>query len=283
MATERCGEGQDGGTYGSTAAAERRRRGAAARSQHLGPITERMLELAGVGPGSRVLDVAAGTGEQTLVAAQRVGPNGSVLAIDIAASMLAVAAEAAREAGLSNVETRVMDARDLQLDPESFDAAICRLGLMLIPERDKAMLGIRAALKPGGRLAAVVLAAQEQNAFNALPLEIAHRHAGRPYVAKLDPGRFALSEPEVFRALFERAGFREVVVETITGQQRFASVATAVEYRLDSSPDVVKLLADLGDQQRAEARTEIEAVARRFAGPDGVVIPSEWLVGAGTR
>ena len=76
-----------------------------------------MLDLAGVDIGHRVLDVAAGTGEQTLLAAQRVGPTGAVLATDIAAQMLALAEDAVARAGLENVETRVLDARDLNLEP----------------------------------------------------------------------------------------------------------------------------------------------------------------------
>jgi len=96
-----------------------------------------MLDLAGIALGDRVLDVAAGTGEQTLLAARRVGANGSVLATDIAARMLAGAAEAARRAGLGNVETRVLDARSLDLEPASFDAVVSRLALMLISERKR--------------------------------------------------------------------------------------------------------------------------------------------------
>src|SRR3712207_4410567 len=114
---------QPGELYWSREAAEGWRQGQTARAELLGPATELMLDLAAVGVGSRVLDVAAGTGEQTLLAARRVGPTGSVLATDLAASMLDVAADAARQAGLSNVETRVMDARELDLDPDSFDAA----------------------------------------------------------------------------------------------------------------------------------------------------------------
>src|SRR5262245_6270909 len=123
MTAERRIEDQ-GGTYGSVEAAEGWRRSGVARAQVLVPLTERMLALAGVGVGYRVLDVAAGTGEQSLAAARRVGPTGGVLAIDIAPQMLALAAEAAAQAGLRNVETRVLDARDLDLEPESFDAAI---------------------------------------------------------------------------------------------------------------------------------------------------------------
>ena len=87
--------------------------------------------LAGIQAGSRVLDVAAGTGESTLIAAARVGPKGYVLAADVSASMLNVAAEAARKAGLTNVETRVMNAENLELDTDLFDAVICRIALML--------------------------------------------------------------------------------------------------------------------------------------------------------
>ena len=99
------------------------------RTQSHGPATEAtelMLDLADLQPGGRVLDVAAGTGDQTVLAAQRVGPTGYVLATDLAAKMLEIAAQAARDAGLTNVETRVMDAQQLDLAPDSFDAAISR-------------------------------------------------------------------------------------------------------------------------------------------------------------
>jgi ubiquinone/menaquinone biosynthesis C-methylase UbiE len=109
-----------------------------------------MLDLTGVGVGDRILDVGVGTGEQTLAAARSVGPSGGVLATDIAPQMLALAAEATAQAGLRNVETRVLDARDLDLEPESFDAAISRLVLMLIPERARAMAGNALGAAPPG-------------------------------------------------------------------------------------------------------------------------------------
>src|SRR5687767_5719051 len=118
--------------------ADRWSAGQAARQQIYGAATEMMLDLAGVQAGSRVLDVAAGTGESTLMAARRVGPKGHVLATDFSASMLNVAAEAARQAGLANVETRVMNAEYLELDADSLDAVICRNALMLFPNPAKA-------------------------------------------------------------------------------------------------------------------------------------------------
>lgn len=147
MTQSRCSGSHDGGTYGSAIAAEGWHRGATGRAD-LGPITRRMLDLAGIGSGHRVLDVAAGTGEHTLMVARRVGPNGFVLATDIAERMLAYLDGTARKEAVTNVQKQLMDARLLELDPESFDAAICRLALMLIPERDKALAGIKRALKP---------------------------------------------------------------------------------------------------------------------------------------
>ena len=92
--------------------------------------TQTMLDMAEVGPGSRVLDVAAGAGGQTIVAAKRVGPGGYVLATDVSSNILQFASEAARQEGLGNVETRVLDGESLEeLEEESFDAVISRVGL----------------------------------------------------------------------------------------------------------------------------------------------------------
>jgi ubiquinone/menaquinone biosynthesis C-methylase UbiE len=105
--------------WGLTGSADWWSAGQVRRQQTYGAATEMMLEVASVQPGSRVLDVAAGTGDQTLMAARRVGPTGNVLATDDSASMLKIAAEAARNEGLANVETRVMNAENLALDADS--------------------------------------------------------------------------------------------------------------------------------------------------------------------
>jgi ubiquinone/menaquinone biosynthesis C-methylase UbiE len=115
-----------------------------------------MLHVANLRPGNRVLDVAAGTGDQTLMAARRVGPTGYVLATDISANMLKLASDAAREADLTNVETRVMDAENLDLDANSFDSAICRQGLMLFSNPVKALVEMRRVVKPAGKVGALV-------------------------------------------------------------------------------------------------------------------------------
>jgi ubiquinone/menaquinone biosynthesis C-methylase UbiE len=242
-----------------------------------------MLDLAGIGSGHRVLDVAAGTGEQTLMAARRVGPHGFVLATDIADRMLAYLDEAARNEGLTNVQTRVMDARLLTLEPDSFDAAICRLALMLIPERDKVLTGIQRALKPGGKLAAVVLSTAEKNLHISESLAIARRHAGLPPAHLEDPGMFALSDPVVLRSAFERARFREVGVETVATDQRFLSLAAAMEHRRNSLPEIRAILDQMNEASRSAVWQEIEMVMRQFQQGHEVIVPTERLVAAGTK
>jgi ubiquinone/menaquinone biosynthesis C-methylase UbiE len=140
--------------------------GQATRQQIYGPATEMMLDLAGVQSGSRVLDVAAGTGESTLMTAARVGPEGHVLAVDVSASMLNAAADAARKEGVTNIETRVVNAENIELAAESFDAAICRIALMLFPNPAKALSEMHRVVKPGGKVAVMVYSDLEKNPYH---------------------------------------------------------------------------------------------------------------------
>jgi ubiquinone/menaquinone biosynthesis C-methylase UbiE len=242
-----------------------------------------MLDLAGIALGDRVLDVAAGTGEQTLLAARRVGANGSVLATDIAARMLAGAAEAARLAGLGNIETRVLDARSLDLEPASFDAVVSRLALMLIPERSKALAGIHRVLKPGKKFAALVLATAAEVPFIALPMAIAGRRAGTPLSPSEDPGMFALGDRTVLKATFDQAGFLDVAVETVSVVRRFASLAEGMQYCRDVLPEVAQLITHLSTAEREAVWTEIEDSMRQFDGADGFLVPQAYLIGVGTK
>ncbi len=147
----------------------------------LGAATEQMFDLARIKAGSRVLDVAAGAGEQSIAAARRVGASGHVLATDIAPALLDHARADARAAGLSNVETRELDGEALsELPAASFDAAISRVGLIYFPDQQRALAGIRHALKPGGRFAAIVYSTPDKNQFFSIPVGIIRRRAKLP-------------------------------------------------------------------------------------------------------
>ena len=160
----------------------------------LGPATEKMLEAANITTGSRVLDVAAGGGGQTLAAARRVGPSGRVLATDISPRLLSHAAEVTAAAGLTNVETREVDGEALDVLPAaSFDAVITRVGLIYFPDRQSALAGMRRVLRRGGRLAAIVYSTPERNSFFSIPVSTIRQAAQlpRPNPVNRDPSASA--------------------------------------------------------------------------------------------
>ncbi|HSD77918.1 MAG TPA: methyltransferase domain-containing protein [Solirubrobacteraceae bacterium] len=255
---------------------------AAMRERWLAGATERMLDLAGIGPGSSVLDVAAGDGGQTLIAARRVGAAGSVLATDIAPEILALAAREARAAGLENVATRVVDGERLDVAPGSFDAAICRLGVMFFPDCEGALRGVRRALRPGGRAAVVVFSTPDRNGFFAQPLGIARRAAGLGPPAPGEPGPFSLGEPGRLEAAMRSAGFGDVQVDVVPAPLRLGSAAECVRMQQESFGVLRELLGRVGEDARREAWAEIGRALERYDGPGGFSGDCELLVAGGT-
>ena len=280
--TEQVPETQEGGTWGSREAAAEWRRRAAIRAQVLGPATEMMLDLAKVGVGSRVLDVGAGTGDGTLVAAQRVGPSGRVLATDIAASMLEIAAESARHTGLSNVDTRVVDAQYLDLESNAFDAAVSRACLMLIPDYQKALTQIRRVLKPGGRFAALVWSTPDRCPYVSIPHAIALRVGRLTSPAPECFGEFRLGAPGVLEQAYRTAGFQEVTVHTVLTRRCFPSLAEAMQHARGPLP-LRELMVRLSDAEQEQAWAEIERAFGQFVGPNGFESTCEQLIGVGTK
>src|SRR6187402_518060 len=138
----------------------------------LGKATDRMLDMANVGTGDRILDIAAGAGEQSITAANKVGKTGYVLATDISSNILEFAKILAKENGIDNIETKVMDGENLTLEDDSFDAVISRVGLIYFPDQQRALKEMLRVLKPGGKVAAIVYSTPEKNKFFSVPVSI---------------------------------------------------------------------------------------------------------------
>ena len=276
MGSNQSDENSSAVNWGSQELAERRSRGRARRAELQGPATEMMLDLAEVRTGSRVLDVAAGTGDQTIMAAQRVGPTGSVLATDISASMLKLAADTAREAGLTNVETRLMDAENIDLDADSFDAVICQLGLMVFPNPAKVLRAMRRVLQQGGKVAALVFSTAEKNPYQGIPLDVARRFGSAPLPL------FSLGETDVLEHTFKESGLLDIIVRPVNFRRHYSSTEETIR-RLKETAFLRAPIDKLDDGERKQAWTEIEHQLSKLQGPNGVDLPGEFLIGVGTK
>ena len=265
-------------------AAEAWHRWAPTLATWLGPSTETMLDMAGVRLASRVLDVAAGAGEQTIVAARRVGPDGHVLATDISSNILEFAASEARAAGLANVETRVMDGENMdELDADSFDAVISRVGLIYFPDQQKALTGMRRVLKPGGRIGAIVYSTPDKNQFFSIPISIIRKRAALPPPLPGQPGPFSLGAPGVLEEAFRNAGFRDIETQVVNAPVRMASAAECVRFERESFGALGQMMIGLSEAEREETWKEIESELKQFETADGFEGPCEMVVGAGVK
>ncbi|HEY1297495.1 MAG TPA: methyltransferase domain-containing protein [Chloroflexota bacterium] len=269
--------------WASAEAAERWRRTTAQRQQAFGAATERLLDAAGLEPGFRVLDLAAGTGDTSLLAARRVGPAGSVLAVDISATMLQEAANAAEREGLTNIQTLVTDIVNLDLPPHTYDAAISRFGLMFLTDVVEGLRRIRLALKPNARLAALVWSTSERNPHIFIPLGLAEQFGGAPAEGSPMRRAAALGEPGVFASALANAGFTGIDVQAVATPREYASLDAAVEAMQLNSALLRQMLDGLDASEQQRVMDELRSRLGGFVQADGrCVVPAEALLGVAT-
>ena len=248
-----------------------------------GEATRQMLDLARIQPGQRVLDIAAGAGEPAVSAAERVGPGGYVLATDISEGIVELALQVARERGLNQVETRAMDGEKLDLPDASFDAALCRLGLMYMPHPETALREWRRTLRAGGRVAVVVFSTPDRNSWGAMPASIIRRRAQLPPPVPGQPGPFSLGGPGVLEGVFRQAGFANPEVRAVPVPHRTTSAAEYVRVAREAFGAFNAMMAHLSPQERESVWSEVEGSMRSFESPGGFEAPGECLLGAATK
>lgn len=226
---------------------------------------ERALHLARVGPGTRVLDIAAGGGALSIPAA-RLGAD--VLAVDYSHAMVRLLDRKAMQMGLSSLETRVMDGTALQLDSETFDVACSELGIMLFPDRARGLREMARVVKAGGRGVMVVLGPAPRVEIIALFFE-AMMKVVRGFTPPRQSPLFCLQHLADLKREMEEAGFSEVTVEPFdawiaveSGEQLWQTITAG-------APAVAGMLRPLQEAQRAEVRRELIAKVRSRAGDAG--------------
>ena len=246
--------------------------------------TDAMLDMAGIVPGAAVLDVAAGAGDQTLDIARRVGPTGRVLATDLSPMILALAQRNAEQAGLTNVQTRVADGEDLALRPASFDAVVCRLGLMFFPDPLQGLQGMHRALRAGGGICTMVFSRPERNPCIAILMSPAFKHAGLPARDPFTPGGLlSLGKPGSIHALFGAAGFKDIATTALDAPFQLPPVRHYLDFIRASASPIQHILGRLPPQAADAAWAEMEERLNVFTTPTGWVGPNELLLTAARR
>ncbi|MBI2412726.1 MAG: methyltransferase domain-containing protein [Deltaproteobacteria bacterium] len=229
------------------------------------PVSQRLLELAVIKEGDRILDVATGIGEPAISAAKMVGPRGRVVAVDFSQGMLEVARRRASQLGLGNMEFHVMDGEELKLDEDGFDAVLCRWGLMFFPDPASALTTMTGLLKKGGRLAAAVWDTPDKVPMISLPMGVVRKELKLPPPPSDKPNPFSLADKARCERMLREAGLNVVSVEGIDVTLELPDIKTYCAYIKDVAGPVMALLKDQSEERRTQIWKAIEGACGRFA------------------
>jgi SAM-dependent methyltransferase len=232
-------------------------------------VVDRLVERSAPRPGQTFLELACGPGDLGLAVAARLGADGRLIATDFSPEMLDVARRNASAHGLTNVELRVADAEDLDLEDESVDGVVCRWGFMLMADPAAALAEARRVLRAGGRLAFSVWAGPELNPWAALPAITLVRRGHVPPPEPGLPGIFALAEPEQVRGLATAAGFVDVALEELRFDFRYTDADELWESLLRLAGPLARAIGGLDADERRATRAAIEQSLDAYRHDDG--------------
>ena len=234
-------------------------------------VSKRLVELAEIKPGSKVLDIATGMGEPALTAAKQVGNTGHILAIDISPQMLSFAKERAISLGLQEVvEFKEGDAETIDLPSSTFDAALCRWGLMFLPNPKAGLSNIYGSLVKGGHFATAVWASPEKVPFISVPMNIVLQETNSPPPRTLGP--FSMSDQNNLKKFFEESGFIHTAIERIKVISDFESSDDFAAFTIDhGGPALQKVLAGETNERKQQIEKAISKGSEKYADSTGKV------------
>jgi len=249
-------------------------------------LSNRLIELAKIKSGQRVLDIATGIGEPAITAAKIVGTSGHVLATDISAQMLGVAKERAASLGLQDIiEFKETDAEILDLPDSAYDGVLCRWGLMLLPNLDAALSKIHGSLASGGQFAAAVWANAPKVPIISLAARIISEQLRMPPPPAGVPNPFSLADIKKLENHLVKAGFSDVNTQTINVTFEFASGEEYSQYcQAVSASARIALSKETEDRKEIVWRKVAEEAARNYETANGLIrMDNESICVAATR
>jgi len=237
-------------------------------------VSNKLVELAKVQPGDKVLDIATGIGEPAVTAARRVKPNGKVLAIDISSRMLLIAKTRAKSLGLDDIiEFRESDGEKIDL-PDStakFDAILSRWGLMFFPNLSATLVKIREMLVINGRLSAAVWSAPSKVPWLDLAFASVRKQINVPAPPPSTPGPFALADIDGLKQSFSQAGFKDIKINTFQITFEFDSPESYTKLHQQTATRIHAMLANQTEEVKKQAWNSITEAVWQYADSHGRV------------
>ena len=236
-------------------------------------LNHRLVADARLRSSMRVLDLGSGTGYPALLGAQTVGSSGSVIGLDLAEQMLAVARRKATVLGLTNVTFHTGDVTALPFEANFFDAVTSRFCLMFLPEIPKATAEIARVLKPGGWVAAAVWSVPDKNPSIGLSMEAIKKVVELPPPDATAPGIFRLAKPGDLAGMLQQDGLVDVTDQEFLAEWSYASAEEYYTSLVEIAAPVQNLMATLSANQIQEVRRLIIQAATPFQRSNRITFP----------
>ena len=246
--------------------------------------TDSIIQIAQVTPGTKVLDLAIGTGEPALSISEMVGLNGHVTATDLVPQMLEVAEENARQRGITNITFQQADAESLPFTDQTFDVVTCRFGVMFFPNVGRALREIHRVVRPDGRVAFIAWGPLDQNPFFSRTMGVIMKYMKEGPPSDPDaPNPFKFAQPGTLSAVLEAAGFRQIVEDSRSIPWPWlGSAEYAWEFLQDMGADALHL-DRLEPQQREKAGLEVVAALQEYYDGERVNFPAVIVAASAIR